>query len=263
MGGTAIKAVELSRQWVGATVLLVTMNDPIVRSRLRSSLRSSLGLAWASRRCSVVFCSTLLLLTPLSLLPAVARGGGGGGGSFHGGGRGGGYHNNRVGDHPMYGGGTRNSFNNDRVNVNVHNNFYNRGYGGWHEGWRNGGYWGARPWNAGWYRGWGGWGWWGANAAAWGVAGLATGAAITSLVNTAADQQSTVIVVPQTEYQLNFGTVESVGDAGVSFSYGLGNTDLMGSANCQSGLLNGQVPSTADQAQLLNAVCQVAYGSGS
>jgi hypothetical protein len=163
----------------------------------------------------------------------------------------------------MYGGGTRNSFNNDRVNVNVHNNFYNRGYGGWHEGWRNGGYWGARPWNAGWYRGWGGWGWWGANAAAWGVAGLATGAAITSLVNSAADQQSTVIVVPQTQYQLNFGTVESVGDAGVSFNYGLGNTELMGSANCQSGLLNGQVPSNADQAQLLNAVCQVAYGSGS
>jgi hypothetical protein len=71
-----------------------------------------------------------------------------------------------------------------------------------------------------------------------------------------------VIVVPQTTYQLNFGSVEAVGTAGVSFSYGVGNTDLMGAANCQDGLLNGQVPSTADQAQLLNAVCQVAYGSG-
>jgi hypothetical protein len=162
----------------------------------------------------------------------------------------------------MYGGGVRNSFNNDRVNVNVHNNFYNRGYGGWHEGWRNGGYWGARPWNAGWYRGWGGWGWWGASAAAWGVAGLATGAAITSLVNDAANQQSSVIVVPQSTYSLNFGSVESVGTAGVSFSYGVGNTDLIGAANCQDGLLNGQVPTNADQAQLLNAVCQVAYGSG-
>jgi hypothetical protein len=99
-------------------------------------------------------------------------------------------------------------------------------------------------------------------AAAWGVAGLATGAAITGLVNEAADQQSTVIVVPQTEYQLNFGTVEAVGSAGVSFNYGVGNTELMGAANCQDGLLNGQVPSNADQAQLLNAVCQVAYGSG-
>ncbi len=162
----------------------------------------------------------------------------------------------------MYGGGVRNSFNNDRVNVNVHNNFYNRGYGGWHDGWRGGGYWGARPWNTGWYRGWGGWGWWGASAAAWGVAGLATGAAITSLVNEAADQQSTTIIVPQTSYQLNFGSVESVGTAGVSFNYGVDGTTLMGAANCQDGLLNGQVPSTADQAQLLNAVCQVAYGSG-
>jgi hypothetical protein len=48
----------------------------------------------------------------------------------------------------MYGSGVRDSFNNDRVNVNVHNNFDNRGYGGWHEGWRNGGYWGVRPSNA-------------------------------------------------------------------------------------------------------------------
>jgi hypothetical protein len=37
----------------------------------------------------------------------------------------------------------------------------------------------------------------------------------------------------------------------------------MGAANCQAGLLNGQVPATAAQAQLLNAVCQVAYGGGS
>jgi hypothetical protein len=210
-------------------------------------------------RWSALLCSALLVVTPLAMEPASARGGG----------RAGGYHNDRVGDHPMYGGGARGnfdnnrgSFNNDRVNVNVHNNFYNRGYGGWHEGWRNGGYWGARPWNAGWYRGWGGWGWWGASAAAWGVAGLATGAAITGLVNEAADKQSTVIVVPQTTYQLNFGSVEAVGTAGVSFNYGVGNTDLMGAANCQDGLLNGQVPSNADQAQLLNAVCQVAYGSG-
>lgn len=31
----------------------------------------------------------------------------------------------------------------------------------------------------------------------------------------------------------------------------------------QAGLLNGQVPATVAQAQLLNAVCQVAYGGGS
>jgi hypothetical protein len=95
------------------------------------------------------------------------------------------------------------------------------------------------------------------------VAGLATGAAITSLVNAAADQQSTTIVVPQTSFQLDFGSVESVGNAGVSFNYSVNGTTLMGAANCQDGLLNGQIPGDADQAQLLNAVCQVAYGSGS
>jgi hypothetical protein len=37
---------------------------------------------------------------------------------------------------------------------------------------------------------------------------------------------------------------------------------LYGGANCQQGLLNGQIPATGNQAQLLNAVCQVAYGNG-
>jgi len=32
--------------------------------------------------------------------------------------------------------------------------------------------------------------------------------------------------------------------------------------NCQQGLLNGQIPSNASQAQFLNAACQVAYGPG-
>lgn len=166
--------------------------------------------------------------------------------------------------------GNRNSFNNDTMNrnidanrnVNVNNNFYNRNYNGWNNNWSNGGYWNNRPWNSGWYGGWGGWGWWGGSAAAWGIAGLATGAAITSLVNSAADRQSTVIVVPQTSYELNYGSVEAVGLYGASFSYNVDGSTLMGAVNCQQGLLNGQVPGTADQAQLLNAVCQVAFGSG-
>jgi len=57
--------------------------------------------------------------------------------------------------------------------------------------------------------------------------------------------------------------VEAVGLYGVSFSYALGNDiNLNGAANCQAGLLNGQRPATAPQAQLLNAVCQVACGTG-
>jgi len=219
----------------------------------------------------------LLSLAALAPAAARARGGGGGGGGGHWGGGGGGYHwgggggntwrGGYNGYHPMYGEGARpawrgnNDFNNDTINV--HNNYYNRNYNGWNNNWRNGGYWNNRPWNAGWYNGWGGWGWWGANAAAWGVAGLATGAAITSLVDAASVQQSPVIVVPQTSYELNYGSVESVGSYGVSFNYNVNGTLLLGAANCQQGLLNGQVPTDSDQAQLLNAVCQVAYGAGS
>jgi hypothetical protein len=159
------------------------------------------------------------------------------------------------------------NFDNDVVqkNVNVNNNFYNRNVNGWNSNWAKGGYWNNRPWNAGWYA-WtpATWGWWGGASAAWGVAaGLATGAAIAELVNTAADTQKTVIVVPGSTYLLNYGSVEAVGSYGVSFSYNLGSgVYLNGAANCQAGLLNGQVPANASQAQLLNAVCQVAYGKG-
>ncbi len=227
------------------------------------------------RSLSLVLTAALLAGSSLTPLVAHARGGGGGGrggfgggGSYHwsGGSTGGdAWRGGYQGEHTMYGPNTRSSFNNDTFNrqVNVNNNFYNRDYNGWNSNWRNGGYWGNRPWNAGWYGGWGGWGWWGANAAAWGIAGLATGAVIGGLVNAAANQQSPVILVPSTSYQLNYGSVESVGSYGASFFYTVNGTQLMGAANCEQGLLNGQIPTDADQAQLLNAVCQVAYGPGS
>jgi hypothetical protein len=60
----------------------------------------------------------------------------------------------------------------------------------------------------------------------------------------------------------NCGSVDSVGSSGANFSYAVsGSPPLQGAANCQQGLLDGQVPSTAAQAQLLNAACQVAFGS--
>jgi len=248
------------------------------------------------RALTAALSAALLLSSALRPIPAEARGGGGfgggGGRGFAGGGfGGGGYHWSGGGDrdvnadrtvdrnvsgggdwrsgyqgyHPMYGAGSRTTVGNNDFNrnVNVNNNFYNRDYNGWNANWRNGGYWNSRPWISGWYGGWGGWGWWGANAAAWGVAGLATGAVIGGLVNAASAQQSPVFLVPNTSYQLNFGSVEAVGSTGVSFFYGVNGTQLLGAANCQQGLLNGQIPADADQAQLLNAVCQVAYGSGS
>lgn len=218
-----------------------------------------------------------LLSAGLMALPLAAQARGAVGGGFRAGGAGaagrnwggGSYHFQNTdwrggyqGDHPIFGSGTRvNSWNTNRQ-VNVNTNFYNRDYNGWNSTWRNGGYWGNRPWTAGWYGGWGGWGWWGASAAAWGVAGLATGAAITGLVDAAANNSSPLIIVPDTSYELNYGSVEAVGSYGASFSYFVDGQQLFGGANCQQGLLNGQVPGTADQAQLLNAVCQVAYGSG-
>ena len=158
-----------------------------------------------------------------------------------------------------------NNYNRTTINRNLgdNSNFYNRDYNGWTNNWRNGGYWNDRPWGTGWFNGGASsWGWWGANAVGWGLAGLATGAVIGGLVNAASEQASPVFLVPQTSYQLNYGSVESVGTYGVSFNYLVNGTQLLGAANCQQGLLNGQIPSNGDQAQLLNAVCQVAYGTG-
>ena len=143
------------------------------------------------------------------------------------------------------------------------NNFYNRNFESWNSQWNNGGYWGNRPWGYGWYN-WSpnSWSWWGGNSGGWDLAALATGAVITDLVDQASNQQSPVIAVPDSNYQLNYGSVDGVGSSGANFSYAVANTPtpIKGEANCQEGLLDGQIPSTAAQAQLLNAACQVAYG---
>lgn len=195
------------------------------------------------------------------------------------------------GSHPLYGAGSRtdwsghnlsadqfNRLNNggvagERVRaaiaangrnrpLDLDTNFYNRSYGGWNQGWSSGGYWSSRPWAYGWYS-WSpnSWGWWSGASVGWGLAALATGAVISDLVNQAAQQQSAVIEVPDSDYQLNYGTVDSVGSSGADFSYSVANSPpVKGAANCSQGLIDGQVPSTAAQAQLLNAACQVAYG---
>ncbi len=160
------------------------------------------------------------------------------GGAFHGGGyRWGGYR-------PAYG--------------------YGRPYG-WNRGWQNGGYWGYRPWTTGWYN-WApsSWSWWGPSAVGWGVMGLATGAVITGLVNRAAQNQSTVIVVPDTTTRLDFASVLPAGDGVVSFRYIVGTTGPAYQANgdCRQGLFNGQAPRSVAEAQLLNTTCHVAYGNG-
>lgn len=224
----------------------------MTRFRPRPACALPLGLAW------------LILL--LCGSPVAARLGLGGGigvgrvGSGVGGYRfGGGVGVGRPGYHPVYGAGARPAV---RVDTPAAREFYARPYAAVHPAWVNGGYWRARPWPTGWYRvNPAAWGWWGARSAAWGIAGLAAADSITDAVNAAASQQSNVIVVPQTTIQLNYASVEAVGEHGASFFYSMdGGSERHGGANCDLGLVDGQPPANAAEAQLLNAVCQIAYG---
>jgi hypothetical protein len=141
-------------------------------------------------------------------------------------------------------------------NVNLNNvNLY--------PGWARPGWGVARPWNYGWYGGWATptWGWWGARAAAWGVATLATAAIINDAVDDAVDDHTSYIVVPNTNYQLLYGTVQPSSSNSVSFVVQANGNDYQLTANCNQGTINGQEPSNASEAELLNAACQVAYGS--
>jgi hypothetical protein len=141
-------------------------------------------------------------------------------------------------------------------NVNLNNvNLY--------PGWARPGWAAARPWSYGWYGGWAtpAWGWWGARAAAWGITTLATASVINAAVNAAVQNQVTYIVVPETDLQLQYGTVQPSGSNGVSFVVTANGTSYQLTADCQAGTLNGNVPTSAAEAELVNAACQVAYGA--
>ena len=147
--------------------------------------------------------------------------------------------------------------NTNRTNVNV------RAPGRWNPTWNNGGYWASRPWTTNWYRpNPAAWGWWGARSVAWGMTSLATAATITSLVNASAAQQSTVIVVPDSSIQLDYSTIQAVPPQSASFQYAVsGGAYLSAEVNCTQGLINGQPPNSASMAQLVNSVCQIAFGT--
>ncbi|MEB3318813.1 MAG: hypothetical protein VKO39_11835 [Cyanobacteriota bacterium] len=134
-----------------------------------------------------------------------------------------------------------------------------------HPGWARPGWGVARPWNWGWYGGWSNppWGWWGARAAAWGIGTLATAAIINNAVNDAVSNDVSTIVVPNTDYQLLFGTVQPVGEASVSFVVTVNGTNYQLTADCKAGTINARLPNTAQEAELLNAACQVAFGDAS
>ncbi len=153
---------------------------------------------------------------------------------------------------------------NRNVNRNISRN-WNRNFNriNPYPGWARPGWGVARPWNHGWYGGWNNppWGWWGARAATWGVASLATAAIINDAVNDAIDDHNAYIMVPNTNYELLYGTVQPSSSDSVTFVIQADSNEYQLNANCNSGTLNGQDPSNAEEAQLLNAACQVAYGS--
>lgn len=130
-------------------------------------------------------------------------------------------------------------------------------------GWARPGWGVARPWGVGWYGGWSSppWGWWAARTAVWGVSTLASAAIINNAVNNAIAASSPVIVVPDTGYELLFGSVQPVGSGSVSFVVVANGGQYQLTGDCNQGLINGQQPQSIQEAQVLNAACQVAFGS--
>ena len=134
-----------------------------------------------------------------------------------------------------------------------------------HPGWARHDWQRHRPWNHGWYgRGWYGsvppWGWWSPQAAAWGVSSLATAAMINSAVTAAIDAQQSTIVVPESNYRLDYGSIQVPSDSVATFVVERDGRSFSMDADCRDGELNGYAPNDAAEAQLLNAVCQVAFG---
>jgi hypothetical protein len=141
----------------------------------------------------------------------------------------------------------------------VNNNFYSS------PGWARGaGWYGNRPWGGGWYGGWSSppWGWWVGQSVVWGVTALTTAAILNNAIDRAIERRQSVVVVPNTNWQLYYGTVQPIAQSGVTFAVNNGYGTYEMEADCEEGLLNGDVPTTASEAQLINAACQVTYGRG-
>ena len=125
----------------------------------------------------------------------------------------------------------------------------------WGRGWAT-----ARPWRYGWYRPYR-WGWWSGSSTAWGITSLAAATIIAAAINEAVNNDSPTIAVTDSPYQLVYGSVAPIGSDGVRFTFLYEGESYEGRAECTSGMLNGRSPENPEEAQLLNAACQVAFGS--
>ena len=127
-------------------------------------------------------------------------------------------------------------------------------HGGGHHG---GGHHGGGHHGGGWHHN--HWGWYPNRSAAWGIAGLATGAIISSAIANSRAQNSPTIVVPETNRRLNYDLDQSSPQlASVDFTYTVDGVRVNAKADCQQGLINGNQPESAADVHTLNAVCHTA-----
>ena len=68
-------------------------------------------------------------------------------------------------------------------------------------------------------------------------------------------------MVPGSDYQLLYGSVQPSGNSTIDFAVSANGSTYQLTADCNAGLLNGVDPTSAAEAQLLNAACQVAFGN--
>jgi p-aminobenzoyl-glutamate transporter AbgT len=92
------------------------------------------------------------------------------------------------------------------------------------------------------------------------VTSLATAAMINAAVTSSINSRTTYIVVPNTSYQLLYGSVQPTNGSLISFAVQSGGITYQLTADCNAGLLNARAPKTSQEAELLNAACQVAFG---
>jgi hypothetical protein len=136
------------------------------------------------------------------------------------------------------------------------NNIYGRP-GWWGPGWSS-----SRPWSYGWYNGgYNRWNWWNSSSVIWGITSLASAAIIGAAINNALQQDRPTIVVKDSPYELVFGSVNAVNSDEVVFTFLMGDGSYEARANCRAGTLNGRKPVNPEEAQLMNAACQVAFSN--
>jgi hypothetical protein len=153
-------------------------------------------------------------------------------------------------------------YNKSRRNIWITPVQYNRPWGGY-PGWAQSPNWGYnRPWGGGWYNsGYSNWSWWGGQALGWGINALTTALIVNNAVNNAIRDRQTTVVVPNSSMKLYYGSVEARDQTEVTFVATNGNYTYEMEADCEDGLLNGEVPTSLAEAELVNTACQVAFGT--